>query len=98
MSGGVVVALGVEEGEVVRLVAYDRGRVADEYLSVPEYYCALPPGDAIALRANPTLFGRLTGAKPAEIRTAARTAASAAELRRPRSSWPRSPGRSASKA
>jgi len=79
VSGGVVVALGVE-GEVVRLVAYDRGRVADEYLSVPEYYGPLPPGDAIALRANPTLLGRLTGAKPAEIRAAARTADSAAEL------------------
>jgi ribosomal protein S18 acetylase RimI-like enzyme len=80
VSGGVVVALGVEEGEVVRLVAYDRGRVADEYLSVPEYYGPLPPGDAIAMRANPTLLGRLTGAKPAEIRAAARTADSAGEL------------------
>ena len=79
VSGGVVVALGVE-GEVVRLVAYDRGRVADEYLSVPEYYGPLPPGDAIALRANPTLLGRLTGAKPAEIRAAARSADSVAEL------------------
>jgi hypothetical protein len=80
VSGGVVVALGVEEGEVVRLVAYDRGRVADEYLSVPEYYGPLPPGDAIAMRANPTLLGRLTGAKPTEIRAAARTADSAGEL------------------
>lgn len=80
VSGGVVVALGIEQGEVVRLVAYDRGRVADEYLSVPEYYGPLPPGDAIAMRANPTLLGRLTGAKPAEIRAAARTADSAAEL------------------
>jgi ribosomal protein S18 acetylase RimI-like enzyme len=79
VSGGVVVALGVE-GEVVRLVVYDRGRIADEYLSVPEYYGALPPGDAMALRANPTLLGRLTGAKPAEIRATARTADSAAEL------------------
>ena len=80
VSGGVVVALGVEQGEVVRLVAYDRGRVADEYLSLPEYYGPLPPGDAIALRANPTLLGRLTGANPAEIRAAARTADSAGEL------------------
>ena len=80
VTGGVVVALGVEQGEVVRLVAYDRGRVADEYLSVPEYYGPLPPGDAIALRANPTLLGRLTGAKPSEIRAAGRTADSAAEL------------------
>jgi GNAT superfamily N-acetyltransferase len=80
VSGGVVVALGVEQDEVVRLVAYDRGRIADEYLSVPEYYGPLPPGDAIAMRANPTLLGRLTGAKPAEIRSAARTADTAAEL------------------
>jgi ribosomal protein S18 acetylase RimI-like enzyme len=79
VSGGVVVALGVE-GEVVRLVAFDRGRVADEYLSVPDYYGPLPPGDAIAMRANPTLLGRLTGAKPAEIRAAARSADSVAEL------------------
>jgi hypothetical protein len=80
VSGGVVVALGIEQDEVVRLVAYDRGRIADEYLSVPEYYGPLPPGDAIAMRANPTLLGRLTGAKPAEIRSAARTADTAAEL------------------
>ena len=80
VTGGVVVALGAEEGEVVRLVAYDRGRVADEYMSVPEYYGPLPPGDTIAMRANPTLLARLTGAKPAEIRAAARTADSAAEL------------------
>jgi GNAT superfamily N-acetyltransferase len=80
VSGGVVIALSVEQGEVVRLIAFDRGRMADEYLSVPEYYGALPPGDAIALRANPTLLGRLTGAKPAEIRAAAPTAASASEL------------------
>jgi ribosomal protein S18 acetylase RimI-like enzyme len=79
-SGGVVVALIVEQGEVVRLVAFDRGRIADEYLSVPEYYGPLPPGDAVALRANPTLLGRLTGAKPGAIRAAAPTASSASEL------------------
>lgn len=80
VTGGVVVALGTERDAIVRLVVYDRGRVADEYLSVPEYYGPLPPGDAIALRANPTLLGRLTGANPAEIRAAARTAGSPAEL------------------
>jgi GNAT superfamily N-acetyltransferase len=80
VTGGVVVALGIEDGAVIRLVAYDRGRVADEYLSVPEYYGPLPPGDVIALRANPTLLGRLTGVNPGEIRAAARTAASPAEL------------------
>lgn len=80
VSGGVVVALGIERAEVVRLVAYDRGRIADEYLSVPEYYGPLPPGDAMAMRANPTLLSRLTGAKPADVRSTARTADSAAEL------------------
>jgi GNAT superfamily N-acetyltransferase len=80
VSGGVVIALSIEQGDVVRLVAFDRGRIADEYLSVPEYYGPLPPGDAVALRANPTLLGRLTGAKPSEVRAAAPTAASASEL------------------
>ena len=80
---GVVVALGVERGEVVRLVAFERGQMMDEYLSVPEYYGALPPGDAMALRANPTLLARLTGGKAPAIREAAKAAASPAELPAP---------------
>ena len=80
VTGGVVIALSAERSDVVRLVAFDRGRMADEYLSVPEYYGALPPGDAIALRANPTLLARLTGAQPGAIRAVARTAGSPAEL------------------
>jgi [ribosomal protein S18]-alanine N-acetyltransferase len=80
ITGGVVIALGAEHGAVVRLVAFDRGQLMDEYLSVPEYYGALPPGDVVALRANPTLLGRLTGAEPAGIRAVARTANSPAEL------------------
>jgi hypothetical protein len=80
VTGGVVVSLGVEGGAVVRLVAFDRGQMMDEYLSVPEYYGPLAPGDAIALRANPTLLSRLTGADPGAIRRVARTADSPAEL------------------
>ncbi len=80
VTGGVVVALGAERGAVVRLIAFERGQMMDEYLSVPEYYGALPPGDAMALRANPTLLARLTGAEPAAIRAVARTADSPAEL------------------
>jgi len=80
VTGGVVIALGVERGAVVRLVAFDRGQMMDDYLSVPEYYGALPPGDAMALRANPTLLARLTGAEPGSIRAVARTADSPAEL------------------
>jgi hypothetical protein len=52
----------------------------DEYLSVPEYYGELPPGDAVALGANPTVVARLTGADPREIRTLARTASAPGEL------------------
>jgi GNAT superfamily N-acetyltransferase len=80
--GGVVVALGVESGAVVRFVLLERGRVMDEYLSVPEFYGPLPPGDVIALRANPTVVARLTGADPAAVRAAARTASAAADLPR----------------
>jgi len=66
--GAVVLLLGVEEGQVVRFVLLERGRTMDEYLSVPEYYGEVPPGDVISLAANPTVVARLTGADPAEVR------------------------------
>jgi predicted N-acetyltransferase YhbS len=78
--GAVVLALGVEHEQVVRFVLLEAGRVVDEYLSVPEHYGPLPPGDAIALAANPRVVARLTGADPAAVRAVARTAASPAEL------------------
>jgi ribosomal protein S18 acetylase RimI-like enzyme len=78
--GAVVVTLGIEEGAVVRYVLWDRGGVADEYASVPEHYGPLPPGDVVALAANPTVAQRLTGADPSRVRTVARTAASPDEL------------------
>jgi hypothetical protein len=78
--GAFVVAIGVEEGAVVRYVALDRGRVVDEYLSVPEHYGPLPPGDVIALGANPRLMARLTGADADAVRETARTARTADEL------------------
>ena len=78
--GSVVLSLGVEHDEVVRFVLLEAGRVVDEYLSVPEHYGTLPPGDAIALAANPRVVGRLTGADPAAVRAVARTAHSPAEL------------------
>jgi GNAT superfamily N-acetyltransferase len=79
-TGGVVLSLGVERGAVVRYDLFDRGSDVDEYLSVPEYYGALPPGDAYALGANATVVGRLTGADPKRVRETARTAASPNEL------------------
>ena len=78
--GAVVIALSLEFDKVVRLVALDRGGIVDEYLSVPEFYGPLPPGDVIGLAANPTVLHRLTGADPASVREVARTAASASEL------------------
>ena len=82
--GVVVVALSLELDEVVRMIALDRGGIVDEYLSVPEFYGALPPGDVIGLQANPTVLARLTGAEPAEVRAVARTAAASGELPPPR--------------
>ena len=79
-TGGVVLSLGVERGAVVRYDLFDRGADVDEYLSVPEYYGALPPGDAYALGANATVVGRLTGADPRRVREVARTAASPDDL------------------
>lgn len=82
--GAVVVAFGVEEETVVRFVVHERGRVVDEYASVPEHHGPLPPGDVVALQANPTVVARLTGADPVRIRALARTASSAADLPPPR--------------
>jgi hypothetical protein len=78
--GAVVIAIALELDEVVRLVALDRGGIVDEYLSVPEYYGALPPGDVIGLAANPTVLARLTGADPAAVKAVARTATVPADL------------------
>jgi ribosomal-protein-alanine N-acetyltransferase len=77
--GAVTVALALE-GEVVRFRLYERGRMVDEYLSVPTYYEELPTGDQLALAANPTLVARLTGADRDEVRQVARTAATPAAL------------------
>jgi hypothetical protein len=46
--GGVVLAIGVEDGAVVHYTLFDRGGAVDEYVSVPEYHGPLPPGDVVA--------------------------------------------------
>ena len=76
----VTLAIGVEEGVAVRYNLFDRGGAVDEYLSVPEYRGELPPGDVVALGANPRVVARLTGADPQQVREVARTAASPADL------------------
>jgi ribosomal protein S18 acetylase RimI-like enzyme len=77
---GVAAAFALERGEVVRYLLYERGRMVDEYLSVPDYYGPMLTVDALALAANPTLVARLTGAEPAQVRAIARTARSPEEL------------------
>jgi hypothetical protein len=77
---GVTVILALEEEAVVHFVIHDQGRMVDEYLSVPEFYGPLPPGDVLALRSNPTVVSRLTGADAARVRAVARTADMAGDL------------------
>ena len=79
----VVLAIGVEHDAIVRYVMFERGRIVDEYVSVPEYHGPLPPGDVVGLGANPTVAHRLTGADPARVREVARVARSPGELPSP---------------
>jgi ribosomal protein S18 acetylase RimI-like enzyme len=74
------VALALEEEAVVRFLLFERGRMVDEYLSVPTYYGDLSKADELSLSANPTLAARLTGADPARVRAVARVASSPSEL------------------
>jgi ribosomal-protein-alanine N-acetyltransferase len=78
--GTPVIALALEEGAVVRYLAFERGRMVDEYLSVPSYYGELNKADELSLSANATMMSRLTGAEPAQVRAVVRTASSPAEL------------------
>ena len=79
-TGAVVLLLGLEREELVRMILFERGRIVDEYLSVPEFYGPLPPGDVVGLAANPTVVSRLTGADPESVRRIARTASTPAGL------------------
>ena len=78
--GAVVAVFGVTGGAVVRYALLDRGTVMDEYASVPEHNGPLPPGDVVALAANPRVAARLTGADPERLRATARQAATPADL------------------
>ena len=75
-----VVALRLEDSAVVRFYLFERGRMVDEYLSVPTYYGEVSKADELSLAANATLVSRLTGADPATVRAVVRTAASTADL------------------
>jgi hypothetical protein len=79
--GAVTLLLGIEREELVRMILFEYGRIVDEYLSVPEFYGPLPPGEVVALAANPRVVSRLTGADPESVRRIAVTAPSPADLR-----------------
>lgn len=83
-TGLVTLALGVEEEAVVRLILFDRGAIVDEYASVPEHHGPLPPGEVVALQANPVVIERLTGADQGAVRAATPTGRSLSELPTPR--------------
>ena len=70
-TGLVVITLGVELEAVVRMILFDRGGIVDEYASVPEFHGSLPPGEVVALHANPVVVERYTGAQQAVVRAAA---------------------------
>ena len=48
------------ERYVEHCLLFERGRMVDEYLSVPTYYGELSTADELSLSANPTLAARLT--------------------------------------
>ena len=75
-TGLVVIMLGLEREAVVRMILIDRGGIVDEYASVPEFYAPLPPGEVVALQANPVVVERYTGAGRAAVRAAAPVASS----------------------
>jgi ribosomal protein S18 acetylase RimI-like enzyme len=79
-TGLVVIALGVEEEALVRMVLLDRGGIVDEYASVPEFHGPLPPGEVVALNANPVVVERYTGAAQATLRAATPVARVPADL------------------
>ena len=90
-TGLVVIAIGVEQEALVRMIIFDRGGIVDEYASVPEFYGSLPPGEVVALHANPVVVERYTGAAQAAVRAdgprrrLARRRAARARARRRRS-------------
>jgi hypothetical protein len=79
-SGLVVITLGIEEEALVRMIIFDRGGIVDEYASVPEFHGPLPPGEVIAMHANPVVVERYTGASQASVRAAAPVANTPADL------------------
>ena len=79
-TGLVVIAVGVEQEALVRMILLDRGGIVDEYASVPEFHGPLPPGEVVALNANPVVVERYTGAAQAAVRAASPVASVPSDL------------------
>ena len=79
-TGLVVITVGVEEEAVARMILFDRGGIVDEYASVPEFHGPLPPGEVVALHANPVVIERYTGASQASVRAITPVAGVPADL------------------
>jgi ribosomal protein S18 acetylase RimI-like enzyme len=79
-TGLVVITLGVEQEAVARMILFDRGGIVDEYASVPEFHGPLPPGEVVALHANPVVVERYTGALQSSVRAAAPVASLPSDL------------------
>ena len=79
-TGLVVITVGVEEEAVARMILFDRGGIVDEYASVPEFHGPLPPGEVVALHANPVVIERYTGASQAAVRAITPVAGVPADL------------------
>jgi ribosomal protein S18 acetylase RimI-like enzyme len=79
-TGLVVITVGVEEEAVTRMILFDRGGIVDEYASVPEFHGSLPPGEVIAMHANPVVIERYTGASQESVRATTPVAGVPADL------------------
>jgi hypothetical protein len=79
-TGLVVITVGIEEEALLRMIIFDRGGIVDEYASIPEFHGPLPPGEVIAMHANPVVVERYTGASQASVRAAAPVANAPADL------------------
>ena len=62
------------------MILFERGRIVDEYLSVPEFYGPLPPGRRRRPRGEPDGRRAADGRRSGGVRRVARTAPSPADL------------------
>ena len=77
--GAVVLLLGIERDDLLRMIVFERGNRRRVPLRAGVLRAAAP-GDVVGLAANPRVVNRLTGADPEAVRRIARTAPAPADL------------------